>query len=133
MKGDDPKCNIYVAEVIYRATATKVSHKAHEETQLDYQCDYVVADGCYQISSPSGKYFPYRAAKWADTSKYIPYFQVDNVNPKMSDIWAAMTEANWISRDLAHVGIYLGKYNGVKLYISARDNGNGGYYKILFS
>ena len=110
VKGDDSKCNIYVAEVIYGATG--ITHKAHAE----------------KVGSvDTGRYFPYRAAEWADTSKFIPYFRVDNADPKMGDIWAAITEVNTFTRNLAHVGIYLGEYAGVKLYISARDNGNGVY------
>jgi peptidoglycan hydrolase-like protein with peptidoglycan-binding domain len=107
VKGDDSKCNIYVAEVIYGATG--ITHKAHAE------------------KGEIGRYFPYRAAEWADTSKFIPYFRLDNADPKMGDIWAAITEVNTFTRNLAHVGIYLGEYAGVKLYISARDNGNGVY------
>lgn len=45
----------------------------------------------------------------------------------MGDIWAAITDANIIFRDVAHTGIYLGEYNGIKLYISARSNGDGVY------
>ena len=107
VKGEDSKCNIYVAEVIYGATG--ITQKAHAE------------------KGGTGRHFPYRAAEWADTSKFIPYFRVDNADPKMGDIWAAITEVNTFTRNLAHVGIYLGEYAGVKLYISARDNGNGVY------
>ena len=107
VKGDDSKCNIYVAEVIYGATG--IIQKAHAE------------------KGETGRYFPYRAAEWADTNKFIPYFRLDNADPKMGDIWAAITEVNTFTRNLAHVGIYLGEYAGVKLYISARDNGNGVY------
>jgi peptidoglycan hydrolase-like protein with peptidoglycan-binding domain len=107
VKGEDSKCNIYVAEVIYGATG--ITQKAHAE------------------KGETGRYFPYRAAEWADTSKFIPFFRVDNADPKMGDIWAAITEVNTFTRNLAHVGIYLGEYAGVKLYISARDNGNGVY------
>jgi len=107
VNGDDSKCNIYVAEVIYGATG--IIQKAHAE------------------KGETGRYFPYRAAEWADTSKFIPYFRLDNADPKMGDIWAAITEVNTFTRNLAHVGIYLGEYAGVKLYISARDNGNGVY------
>ena len=63
-----------------------------------------------------GQYFPYRAKDWGDTQKTIPHFVVVN-NPKMGDIWS----------NGSHTGIYLGEYNGVKLYISARDDGNGVY------
>jgi hypothetical protein len=126
--GDDSKCNIFVAEVIYRATG--VTHQAHEETQSETECmsvDNVAAVGCYKIQSPTGYYFPYRAAEWADTSKNIPNFRVDNADPRMGDIWAAITEKNVIFRNVAHAGIYLGEYNGIKLYISARSNGDGVY------
>jgi peptidoglycan hydrolase-like protein with peptidoglycan-binding domain len=110
VKGEDSKCNIYVAEVIYSATG--ITQKAHAERVGGVE---------------TGRYFPYRAAEWADTSKFIPYFRLDNADPKMGDIWAAITEVNTFTRNLAHVGIYLGEYAGVKLYISARDNGNGVY------
>ena len=110
VKGEDSKCNIYVAEVIYGATG--ITQKAHAERAGGVE---------------TGRYFPYRAAEWADTSKFIPYFRLDNADPKMGDIWAAITEVNTFTRNLAHVGIYLGEYAGVKLYISARDNGNGVY------
>ena len=123
--GDDSKCNIYVAEVIYRATG--VTHQAHEEIVSRPECLYVTADGCYDVPHSTGKYFPFRAAEWADTSKYISNFGVDNANPRMGDVWASITEANIIFRDVAHAGIYLGEYNGIKLYISARSNGDGVY------
>ena len=62
------------------------------------------------------KYFPYRAKDWGDIKKTIPHFVIVN-NPQMGDIWS----------NGSHTGIYLGEYNGVKLYISARDNGDGVY------
>ena len=71
--------------------------------------------------------FHLERAEWADTSKYISNFGVDNANPRMGDVWASITEANIIFRDVAHAGIYLGEYNGIKLYISARSNGDGVY------
>src|SRR5215217_2393266 len=40
---------------------------------------------------------------------------------------SGLIQVNLFTRNLAHVGIYLGEYAGVKLYISARDNGNGVY------
>ncbi len=110
VKGGDSKCNIYVADVIYRATG--ITHMVHPET--------------VEIFHPA-LYFPYRAAEWADTNNFIPYFRLDNANPKMGDIWAAITEVNTFTRNHAHVGIYLGEYDGVKLYISARDNADGVY------
>jgi hypothetical protein len=52
--------------VIYGATG--IIQKAHAE------------------KGETGRYFPYRAAEWADTSKFIPYFRLDNADPKMGDI-----------------------------------------------
>ena len=63
-----------------------------------------------------GQYFPYRAKDWGDPNKTIPHFDLVSI-PKMGDVWS----------NGGHTGIYLGEYNGVKLYISARDNGNGVY------
>jgi peptidoglycan hydrolase-like protein with peptidoglycan-binding domain len=115
--GGEAKCNIYVAEVIYRATS--IIHKAHAQESVGIPI--------------TGKYFPYRAEEWADTSKNIPYFRVDIKDPKMGDIWAARTSNTWAERNVPyvdfsyHVGIYLGEYNGVKLYISARADSDGVY------
>jgi outer membrane protein OmpA-like peptidoglycan-associated protein len=88
------KCNTYVAEVVYRAV--RVVHKAHES------------------SDEPGRYFPYRAKEWGDTSVAVPHFRVV-VDPQMGDIWSSGT----------HVGVYLGEYAGKRLYISARDDGDG--------
>ena len=63
-----------------------------------------------------GKYFPYRAKDWGDIKKTIPHFVVVN-NPRMGDTWS----------NGSHTGIYLGEHNGIKLYISARDDGDGVY------
>ena len=71
----------------------------------------------YQSAEQEGKYFPYRAEDWANTAKTIPHFIVDNIDPQMGDVWS----------NGHHTGIYLGQYNGIKLYISARDNGEGVY------
>ena len=46
----------------------------------------------------------------------IPHFVVVNT-PQMCDVWS----------NGGHTGIYLGQHNGVKLYISARDDGYGVY------
>jgi outer membrane protein OmpA-like peptidoglycan-associated protein len=76
--------------------AVRVVHKVHES------------------SDQPGRYFPYRAREWGDPSVTIPHFRVE-VTPQMGDIWSSGT----------HVGIYLGEYAGKKLYVSARDNGDG--------
>lgn len=94
---DRYKCNIYVAEAIYLATGVTFKQ--------------------YQSNEQEGKYFPYRAEDWANTAKTIPHFIVDNIDPQMGDVWS----------NGHHTGIYLGQYNGIKLYISARDNGDGVY------
>ena len=70
----------------------------------------------YESEEKPGQYFPYRAKDWGDTQKTIPHFVIVN-NPQMGDVWS----------NGGHTGIYLGEYNGVKLYISARDNGDGVY------
>jgi hypothetical protein len=91
------KCNVYVAEVIFIATGITFPVIESEEEP--------------------GKYFPYRAKDWGDTTKTIPHFVVIN-NPQMGDIWS----------NGGHTGIYLGEYNnGIKLFISARDTGSGSY------
>jgi hypothetical protein len=71
----------------------------------------------YQSEEQAGKYFPFRAADWANTAVTIPHFIVDNLDTQMGDIWS----------NGHHTGVYLGQYNGIKLYISARDNGDGVY------
>jgi hypothetical protein len=63
-----------------------------------------------------GKYFPYRAKDWGNAKKTIPHFVVVN-NPQMGDVWS----------NGGHTGIYLGEYNKIKLYISARSNSDGVY------
>ena len=94
---DRYKCNIYVAEVIYLATGVTFKQ--------------------YQSEEQAGKYFPFRAEDWANTGITIPHFIVDNLDPQMGDIWS----------NGHHTGVYLGQYIGIKLYISARDNGEGVY------
>jgi hypothetical protein len=91
-----------------------------------YKCNAYVAEVIFlatRITFPvieseeqPGKYFPYQAKHWGDAKKTIPHFVVVN-NPQMGDVWS----------NGGHTGIYLGKHNGVKLYISARDDGNGVY------
>ncbi|WP_458743410.1 hypothetical protein [Candidatus Nitrosocosmicus sp. T] len=88
------KCNIFVAEVIYLTTGKE-----------------------FNIYSPNskdilniGKHKPYVAADWGNPKKPIEGFQITN-NPIMGDIWS----------NGVHMGIYLGYYNGIGLYISARD------------
>jgi peptidoglycan hydrolase-like protein with peptidoglycan-binding domain len=70
----------------------------------------------YESEEKPGQYFPYRAKDWGDTTKTIPHFVIVN-NPQIGDVWS----------NGGHTGIYLGEYNGIKLYISARDNGDGVY------
>ncbi|HEX5978723.1 MAG TPA: hypothetical protein VFY68_15685, partial [Nitrososphaeraceae archaeon] len=91
-----------------------------------YKCNAYVAEAIflatgvtfpvYESEEEPGKYFPYRAKDWGDTKKTIPHFVIVN-NPQMGDVWS----------NGSHNGIYLGEYNGVKLYISARDDGEGVY------
>ena len=88
-----------------------------------YKCNAYVAEVIYKAlgitfpvyqESGSNKFFPYRSSDWGDSAKSIPNFPVVTV-PQMSDIWS----------DGHHTGIYLGQYNGIKVYISARDRGDG--------
>jgi hypothetical protein len=97
------KCNAYVAEVAYQSYG--VVHKAIQETTWD------LARGG---STPTGKYFPYRAGQWGDASLAIPHFTVVT-SPLMGDVWS----------NGSHTGIYLGTYSGKSLYISARDDSSG--------
>ena len=88
------KCNAYVAEVAYRSFGT--------------------VQRVYKSEEQHGRYFPYRAKDWGDTSKAIPLFPVVT-SPQMGDVWS----------NGSHTGIYLGTYAGHRLYISARDTGSG--------
>jgi hypothetical protein len=123
--GDENKCNIYVAETIYRATG--ITHPAHEQTDIECNAvDNVAAVGC--IDYGTGKYFPFRAAELATPSTQIPNFQVTS-DPKMGDIWAIKYPRGWYDprADSGHAGIYLGEYYGVKIYVSARSEPDGVY------
>lgn len=89
-----------------------------------YKCNAFVAEAIYQslrlvflvheAAQARGQYFPYQAREWGDTAQVIPKFAVVQA-PKMGDVWSNGT----------HTGIYLGEYEGKKLYISARDDGKG--------
>jgi outer membrane protein OmpA-like peptidoglycan-associated protein len=68
----------------------------------------------HESSDEPGRYFPYRAKEWGDPLVSIPHFRVE-ADPRMGDIWSSGT----------HVGVYLGEYAGKRLYISARDDGDG--------
>jgi hypothetical protein len=91
-----------------------------------YKCNAYVAEVIFlatgitfpviESEEEPGKYFPYQAKHWGDAKKTIPHFVVVN-NPQMGDVWS----------NGGHTGIYLGQHNGVKLYISARDDGSGVY------
>jgi hypothetical protein len=109
VEGDANKCNIYVAEVIYRATG--VTFKEIPEENL--------------LGIDTGKYIPFRARDWATPTTKIPNFQVTS-NSKMGDIWA-IKYPRLIRADSGHVGIYLGEYYGVKIYVSARSEPDGVY------
>ncbi len=89
-----------------------------------YKCNAYVAEVIYQAvnvvhrayksEEQKGKYFPYRAQEWGNSKKTIPHFVVVS-KPQIGDIWSIGS----------HIGIYLGKYAGKGLYISARDDGSG--------
>jgi peptidoglycan hydrolase-like protein with peptidoglycan-binding domain len=111
VEGSADKCNIYVTDVIYHATS--VTFKGIPEKKLNSQLKEV----------PTGKYIPFRARDWADPAIKIPHFQVTS-SPKMGDIWAIFYPLTITS---GHVGIYLGEYDGIKIYISARNDGDGVY------
>ena len=68
----------------------------------------------YESEEEAGRYFPYRAAEWGDKTKAIPHFPVVD-DPRMGDVWS----------NGSHTGIYLGTYAGKRLYVSARDDGDG--------
>lgn len=68
----------------------------------------------HESAEEPGRYFPYRAAEWGDPSVSIPHFPVV-ADPQIGDVWTSGPQ----------VGIYLGEYAGSKLYVSARDDGDG--------
>jgi hypothetical protein len=102
-----PKCSAYVAEVVYRALG--LVHKAHEETE--WVASVPTGD---PVKESTGKYFPYQANQWGDEDVQIPSFRVV-AGPEPGDIWS----------DGHHVGVYLGEYAGIRLYVSARLDPNG--------
>lgn len=89
-----------------------------------YKCNAYVAETIYQslrlvflvheAEQAKGQYFPYRAGEWGDVNLAIPKFSIVQT-PKMGDVWSSGS----------HTGIFLGEYSGKKLYISARDDGEG--------
>jgi hypothetical protein len=89
-----------------------------------YKCNAYVAEvlnqslglvfRVHESEQTPGRYFPYRASEWGDASLSIPHFAVTST-PQMGDIWS----------NGSHTGIYLGEYGTRRLYISARDDGNG--------
>ena len=89
-----------------------------------YKCNAYVAETIYQslrlvflvheAAQAKGQYFPYRAGEWGDVNLVIPKFAIVQT-PKMGDVWS----------NGSHTGIFLGEYSGKKLYISARDDGDG--------
>jgi hypothetical protein len=89
-----------------------------------YKCNAYVAEVIHQSLSlvyrviesaqHKGKYFPYQAKQWGDPATAIPHF-IQTTTPRMGDVWS----------NGSHTGIFLGEYSGKKLYISARDDGDG--------
>jgi outer membrane protein OmpA-like peptidoglycan-associated protein len=89
-----------------------------------YKCNAYVAEvlsqavgvihKVHESSDQPGRYFPYRAEEWGNPSVSIPHFRVE-ATPQMGDIWSTGP----------HIGVYLGEYAGKRLYISARDDGDG--------
>ena len=89
-----------------------------------YKCNAYVAEIIYQSldlvfkvhasKEQPGKFFPYQAKEWGDPGTVIPSFPVVD-KPEMGDVWS----------NGSHTGIFLGEYAGKKLYISARDRGDG--------
>jgi hypothetical protein len=68
----------------------------------------------YASQQEPGKFFPYRARDWGNPIQRIPNFPVV-MAPQMGDVWS----------NRSHVGIYLGTYDKRRLYVSARDDGDG--------
>jgi outer membrane protein OmpA-like peptidoglycan-associated protein len=89
-----------------------------------YKCNAYVAEVAYssfnivhrvyESDQQKGRYFPFRAKDWGNPDQKIPHFWVVS-SPKLGDVWS----------NGSHTGIYLGTYEGQRLYISARDNGDG--------
>jgi outer membrane protein OmpA-like peptidoglycan-associated protein len=82
-------------------------------SELAYR-SFQVVHRAYESDEQKGRYFPFRAKDWGDANKRIPHFQVITT-PKIGDVWS----------NGSHTGIYLGTYEGQRLYISARDDGSG--------
>lgn len=87
------KCNAYVAEVIFQSLGLVFKH--------------IPAD-------TPGKFFPFQAREWHDSSVVIPHFPV-TTSPVIGDVYATDT----------HSGIFVGEYAGKQLYVSARDDAGG--------
>ena len=85
------KCNIFVAKVLYDS----------------------LGEVCKAIPSAEekGKFFPYQASQWGDSGTNIKDWSITIGEPRIGDIWS----------NGHHVGIFLGNYNDISLYISARD------------
>jgi len=77
---------------------------------------FEVVHKVYKSDEQKGRYFPFRAKDWGDLNRKIPHFWVVT-SPKLGDVWS----------NGSHTGIYLGTYEGQRLYISARDDGNGAW------
>jgi peptidoglycan hydrolase-like protein with peptidoglycan-binding domain len=122
VKSHENKCNIYVTDVIYRATGVtfkdipeKVSKPPNMNPHIKHK----------ESPQETGKYIPFRARDWGNPSTKIPHFQVTS-NPKMGDIWGTVYPHTF-TQDSGHVGIYLGEYDGIKIYVSARSDADGVY------
>ena len=114
VEGEENKCNIFVAEVIYGATG--VTFKDIKEEK----------GGGGMTPYHTGKYIPYRARDWGNPKTTIPNFKVTD-DPKLGDIWGIIYPKPFYQADSGHVGIYLGQHNGVKIYVSARSDPDGAY------
>ena len=122
----DNKCNVFVSEVVYDILGKSF------------------ADPNNPAPDQPGKYFPYRVQQIADPNQNIPHFPVVKDNPQPGDIWSKYDEPTWITWVPAigpvikhlftthHTGIYLDKYNGIDLYISARTDTSGVFGLGLF-
>lgn len=117
VEGRENKCNIYVTDVIYHATGVTFKGIPEKKTVI------VNEKGTMEV--PTGKYIPFRARDWATPATKIPHFQVTS-NPKMGDIWGIKYPRTF-TQDSGHVGIYLGEYDGTKIYVSARSDPDGVY------
>lgn len=96
------------------ATVAKSQNKCSAFVAESVYQSVGVVHKVYQSREQAGKWFPYRAADWGNLVRVIPHFQIVS-QPVMGDIWS----------NGSHVGIFLGEYAGKKIYISARDDGDG--------